>query len=403
MVVLRVFVPFAIAYFLSYLFRTINAVIAPDLVRDVGLDAALLGLLTSTYFLTFAAFQLPLGILLDRFGPRRTEASLLVIAAVGALVFAVSSNATGLILGRALIGLGVSACLMGALKAYVIWFPGVRLATVNGLHLAVGSMGAMTATAPVEAVLQLTDWRGVFLGLAVLTGAAALLLFLVVPEREGGASGDTLKEQIKGTLAVVSHPFFLRIAPLALTAQGTFLAFQTLWAGPWLRDVAGLDRTGVANMLLLIALAMLAGFIILGWTAERLEKMGLNPIIVPTVGMSVFIFVQVGLVLQWTTVSNPLWLIFGFFGTSGIIFFPVLTRAFPSALAGRVVTAINLLVFVGAFVFQWGIGEVIDLWPPTEGGYAPAAYRVAFGVLMALELLSLGWFFVARRWSPVTR
>ena len=225
MVVLRVFVPFAIAYFLSYLFRTINAVIAPDLVRDVGLDAALLGLLTSTYFLTFAAFQLPLGILLDRFGPRRTEASLLVIAAVGALVFAVSSNATGLILGRALIGLGVSACLMGALKAYVIWFPGVRLATVNGLHLAVGSMGAMTATAPVEAVLQLTDWRGVFLGLAVLTGAAALLLFLVVPEREGGASGDTLKEQIKGTLAVVSHPFFLRIAPLALTAQGTFLAF----------------------------------------------------------------------------------------------------------------------------------------------------------------------------------
>jgi MFS family permease len=403
MVVLRVFVPFAFAYFLSYLFRTINAVIAPDLVRDVGLDASVLGLLTSVYFLTFAAFQLPLGILLDRFGPRRTEAGLLLIATAGALVFAVSSTVPSLILGRALIGLGVSACLMGALKAYVLWFPGVRLATVNGLHLAVGSIGAMTATAPVEAALHLTDWRGLFLGLAALTGVAAVTLFFVVPEREGGASGETLKAQIKGTLAVVTHPFFLRIAPLTFTAQGTFLALQTLWAGPWLRDVAGFDRAAAANTLMLIAGAMLTGFIALGWAAERLEKMGIKPIIVPTVGMSLFILVQVGLVFQWTAVAFPLWLIFGFFGTSGIIFFPVLTRAFPSALAGRVVTAINLLVFVGAFVFQWGVGEVIDLWPPTEGGYAPAAYRVAFGFLLVLEVLSLGWFFVARRWLPVTR
>lgn len=403
MVALRVFVPFAFAYFLSYLFRTINAVIAPDLVRDIGLDASVLGLLTSVYFLTFAAFQLPLGILLDRFGPRRTESGLLLIATAGALVFAVSSNVSGLILGRALIGLGVSACLMGALKAYVLWFPGVRLATVNGLHLAVGSIGAMTATAPVEAALHLTDWRGLFLGLAALTGAAAVTLFFVVPEREGGASGETLKAQIKGTLTVVTHPFFLRIAPLTFTAQGTFLALQTLWAGPWLRDVAGFDRAAAANTLMLIAGSMLAGFVVLGWAAERLEKMGIKPIIVPTVGMSLFILVQAGLVFQWTAVALPLWLIFGFLGTSGIIFFPVLTRAFPSALSGRVVTAINLLVFVGAFVFQWGVGEVIDLWPPSGGGYAPVAYRVAFGVLLTLEALSLGWFFLVRKWLPVTR
>ena len=355
------------------------------------------------YFLTFAAFQLPLGILLDRFGPRRTESGLLLIATAGALVFALSTNVPSLILGRALIGLGVSACLMGAFKAYVLWFPGVRLPTINGIHLAVGSIGAMTATAPVEAVLHLTDWRGVFLGLAALTGAAALLLFVVVPEREGSTSKDTLKEQIKGTLAVVSHPFFLRIAPLTFTAQGTFLAFQTLWAGPWLRDVAGFDRVAAANMLLLIALAMLVGFIVLGWAAERLEKIGVNPIIVPTVGMSLFILIQFGLVFQWTAVALPLWLVFGFFGTTGIIFYPVLTRAFPPTLSGRVVTAINLLVFFGAFAFQWGVGEVIDLWPPSGGGYAPAAYRVAFGILLALEVLSLGWFFAVRRWLPVTR
>ncbi|MDP7668200.1 MAG: MFS transporter, partial [Rhodospirillales bacterium] len=127
------------------------------------------------------------------------------------------------------------------------------------------------------------------------------------------------------------------------------------------------------------------------------------PIIVPTVGMSLFILIQFGLVFQWTAVALPLWLVFGFFGTTGIIFYPVLTRAFPPTLSGRVVTAINLLVFFGAFAFQWGVGEVIDLWPPSGGGYAPAAYRVAFGILLALEVLSLGWFFAVRRWLPVTR
>ena len=163
MILFRVFVPFALGYFLSYLYRVVNAVIAPDLVRDVGLDANHLGLLTSAYFLTFAAFQLPLGILLDRLGPRRTEAALLLIAAAGAFVFASAESAAGLIAGRALIGLGVSACLMAAFKAFVVWFPSQRLPLVNGCQMAAGGLGALAATAPVEAALAFTDWRGVFL------------------------------------------------------------------------------------------------------------------------------------------------------------------------------------------------------------------------------------------------
>jgi len=141
-------------YFLSYLFRTVNAVISPDLVRDVGLDASSLGLLTSTYFLTFALFQLPLGVLLDKYGPRLTEAALLLFAAAGAAVFALAETEAGLLVGRALIGFGVSACLMAAFKAFVDWFPADKLPLTNGIQMASGGLGALVATTPVQAALQ---------------------------------------------------------------------------------------------------------------------------------------------------------------------------------------------------------------------------------------------------------
>ena len=139
-VVVRVFLPFAAGYFLSYLYRTIKAVLSPYLVAELGLNAADLGLLTSVYFISFGAFQLPLGLLLDRFGPRRVEASLLLLAAVGAVLFARSHSAGELILGRALIGLGVSGCLMASFKAFVVWFPTARLPAVNGWVLAVAGI-----------------------------------------------------------------------------------------------------------------------------------------------------------------------------------------------------------------------------------------------------------------------
>jgi MFS family permease len=164
-----VFIPFALGYFLSYLYRTVNAIIAPDLVRDIGLDPASLGLLTSAYLLAFGLFQLPLGLLLDRFGPRRVEATLLLIAAAAALIFSQATSLTGLVVGRALIGLGVSACLMAAFKSFALWFPPERLPLANAIQMISGGLGAMAATTPVEAALKLTDWRGLFLFFALLT------------------------------------------------------------------------------------------------------------------------------------------------------------------------------------------------------------------------------------------
>ena len=186
---LRIFLPFALGYFLSYLYRTVNAVIAPDLVRDVGVDPASLGLLTSTYFLAFAAAQLPLGLLLDRYGPRRVEATLLLFAAVGALVFARADSLAGLMAGRALIGLGVSACLMAAFKAFTQWFPAEKLPFTNGIQMVSGGLGALAATTPVELVLQLTGWRGIFLALAGVTLTAAITIVAIVPENNFSRAG----------------------------------------------------------------------------------------------------------------------------------------------------------------------------------------------------------------------
>lgn len=395
--VFRIFLPFAAGYFLSYVYRTINAVLSPHLAADLGLNASDLGLLTSVYFLTFAAFQLPLGLLLDRFGPRRVEAVLLLFAAAGAGLFAVSSNSTELIIGRGLIGLGVSACLMASFKAFVVWFPAARLPAVNGLVLAAGGLGALVATTPVEAALHVANWRGVFTGLAILTVAVAAALWLAVPEQQGsGTPVGGWREQGRGVAAIFRSPVFWRIAPSSVVSQASFLAIQGLWAGPWLRDVAGLDKTAVAGYLFWVAAAMVAGFLGMGQLAYRLSRRGIPPLAVAAGGMALFMLAQLALLLKLEPLW-PLWVLFGFFGTAGTLNYAILTQAFPPALAGRVNTALNLLVFVAAFAGQWGMGAIINQWPAAGGGYAEPGYQWAFGLALAGQVLTWVWLWLGNR------
>ena len=400
---LRVFLPFALGYFLSYLYRVVNAVMAPDLVAEVGLDADTLGLLTSAYFLTFAIFQLPLGMLLDRFGPRHTEAVLLLFAAMGSLMFAIAGSASGLTLGRALIGLGVSACLMGAFKAFVLWFPMERLPLVNNLQMAAGGLGALAGTAPVELALQITTWRGVFVMLAILTALAALAIFFVVPERREHRTDARMADQFRGVIEIFSSPVFWQVAPWTVTVQATFLSVQSLWLGPWLRDVAGLERATVATYLALVACAMIAGWVIIGFVTDRVSRLGIRPLSIAAIGMGGFMLLLLPFIFEWTTAALPACMLFGFFGTAGILPYAVLTQSFAPELAGRVYTGLNLLVFLGAFAAQWGIGALIDLWPSTvNGGYAPAGYRAALLVMFALQVVSMIWFVLAaRRVKPI--
>lgn len=395
---LRIFFPFAFGYFLSYLFRTVNAVIAPDLVRDIGVDPASLGLLTSAYFLAFAAFQLPLGILLDRYGPRRVEAFLLLIAAAGAYIFATSESIAGLMTGRALIGLGVSACLMAAFKAFTLWLPADRLPLANGIQMVSGGLGALAATTPVELSLKLTDWRGVFLILTVLTVIASLFIFFIVPKKEENRSGESIQEQLSGIRQVFTSRIFWAIAPWAVTGQAAYLSIIGLWSGPWLRDIGSYDRLQIANTLMGLSLAMIAGYFIFGALAGRLARYGIRPVTVAACGMTIFLVVQLLVVMQFSQYTYLLWLMFGFFGTACILPYAELSQCFPKHLTGRANTGLNLLVFVSAFAAQWVIGLVIGLWPQAaNGNYHPTGYSASFGLIAFLQLCTAIWYLMSRK------
>lgn len=393
---LCVFLPFAGGYYLSYLYRSINAIIAADLAADTGIGAADLGFLTSVYFLTFALLQLPLGLALDRFGPRRVAAGLLLVAAAGAVLFALADGLPGLVLGRALIGAGVSSCLMSSFKAFALWFPPQRLPTVNGLLLACGGLGAISATAPVEALLAFTDWRVLFLGLAALTALSAVMIFITVPEHDSGSHSAGLRAQLAGLRQVFRDRLFWRVAPLGAVSSGGSQAVLGLWIGPWLRDVGGFDRPQVASHLLLAACAMAAGFLLLGVLAERLARLGVRP--VQMVGIAMGGFMLALLLLASGVVSDDLvWLllvVFGFMATAGTVNYALLSQHFGSHLAGRANTALNLLVFIASFLTQWGVGVVVGLWEdPLTQHYAVVGYQVAFGGIGALQALALYWFF----------
>ena len=390
-----VMLPFSCGYYVSYLYRSVNAVIAPQLIAEFGLDAADLGLLTAVYFFSFGVVQLPLGVMLDRYGPRVVLAVLLAIAAAGAVLFGMGDSLFALVAGRTLIGLGVSATMMGSFKAITMWFPQSRWPVINGFFLAMGGAGAMSATTPVEALLAYTDWRGIFLAMAMLTAGIAALIFLVVPERRDAVEPGERVGQMEGLKVIYRDRFFWRIAPLTFICQATQLAIQGLWSGPWLRDVAGLDRAGVAGSLLVIAAGLTAGFISLGLLANFAERRGVALIRFTGTGIVVLMAALAAIVFEAAPQSVWPWFIFGFMSNVAVLNLPLLSRYFPLSYSGRVFTSVNLFVILGAFAVQAGIGAVIDLWPvAADGGYDREAYRVAFGGMLGLEALAFLWFLV---------
>src|SRR5699024_4940075 len=265
------------------------------------------------YFLAFAAVQLPLEVLLDRFGSRRMEAALLLVAAAGAVLFALLDSLAGLALGRALIGVGVSCCLMAGFKAFVLWFPTERLPTINGFMMTFGGLGALVSTMPVELLLEVTDWRGLFLGLGAITALLAVAVFLIVPEHRAPVADTGMRDQIAGLRQVYRDRFFWRVAPTAAITIGVSLSIQSLWAGPWLRDMQELDPLAVASHLMLAAGAMSLSYPIIGLLAQRAARRRIPTATVAGAGMTCFMFViavmaVVAIAHDWAFMA-----IFGFF------------------------------------------------------------------------------------------
>ena len=386
---LRLFLPFAAGYFLSYLLRNVNAVIAPELTRELGVSAADLGLLTSAYLLAFSAFQLPLGVLLDRYGPRRVEAALLLIAAAGSAWFAVGASLTELALARAAIGLGVSACLMAAFKAFSVWYPVERLPALNAAVMVAGGLGALAATTPLAWAVPVFGWRGLFLVLAGLTVLAALAIFST-PEKPASAAGSTLAGQLRELLGVLRSPAFWRYPPMTATALGGFVALQGLWAVPWLMDVGGQTREVAAFHMLLTTLAMVAGFLATALFIGPLRRRGFPPSRVMAIGNALALLVMLAL---WQDIgsSHLLWSVLGMTFAVGNVAYAEITSRFGPALAGRVNAALNLCTFVGAFVIQWGYGVMVD-GLGAAGWTLAESHRAAFGTLLALQAAGFGWY-----------
>ena len=397
-VLVRVLAPFAVGYFLTYLLRAVNAVVAPDLVGELGLSAAALGLLTAAYLGAFALFQLPLGVLLDRYGPRRVQAALFSVAATGCALFAIGGDVLTLTLARAMIGLGFAGGLMSSFKAIVVWVPEPRRALANACVMSFGALGLLTATAPSEFATRMMGWRLLFFALAAITGAVALVILTVVPERKAERAVETLGEQVRQLAGIFRDRAFLAVAPLLATTAGTHIAIQTLWAGPWFRDVAGLDRVGVAKYLFITGVAFFAGILSSGAIADWFVRRGFSELTVMTGFLVLFFASQAGIVLEVHELALLVWFVFGMSGQVAILAYPWLSIRFGAALSGRANTAMNLLIFLAAFAIQYAIGIVITLFPPgPAGGYDPRSYQVAFGIFLAVQLLSFGLYLANRR------
>ena len=400
-----IFALFAAGYFLSYGFRAIGPLIAPDLMRELSLDANRLGLLASVYFLTFAIAQPAIGIGMDRYGPARINALLFAIAALGAAMFAVSSSFTSLAIARGLIGVGVAGALMTSLKAFVIWWEPRQREALTGAIMAAGAVAAMVVSVPAELAMRVIGWRGVFWVFAAACAIVAAALWWRVPGQRAVQNGSqsaspasgpnenagTGNLSTTGYREIVTSRIFLSYLPLAMFGSGGFAAIQSLWAGPWLIEVAGHSRAATAEVLLIYGFALLIGYLVIGFAGSRIAASPTAPRRC-YIGSLAVAFSALAVIISntWPASSAP-WFVYGLTLGAAMLAYPALTKAFPAAIAGRVVTAYNFAMFVGAFALQWSMGALIQALIDS-GTLKLLAYQVSFGSLLVLQVAALVWF-----------
>ncbi|KVT37450.1 MFS transporter [Burkholderia multivorans] len=387
----RVLALFALGYFVSYVFRGVNLGFAPFVTHELGLSAADLGLLTSLYFLGFAGAQIPAGVMLDHFGPRRVTAGMLLFAAAGAAVFGAAHGLGTMMIGRLLIGVGVSVCLGAAFKALAQHFPVGRLPFVNGLVMAVGGLGGVAVGSPLTWLLGWTSWRTICVALAVLTVVVAAAIGFGAPDAERPRHQGGLVSQFKGTWHILGSRAFWKISSFSMVTQGVFYAMQSLWVGPYLRDVAGFDAPHAARLVSVLGFAMMGGCVGFGAAARMLERRGVSVHAFCSIGMLLFVATQAAIVARVPLAPTVLWAAYGMFGGVGILTYAVLAGHFPAQLIGRANTTLTLVIFLLIFAFQIGVGAVLSLWAPVDGRYPVAAHVAAWGVLLALQVASAAW------------
>lgn len=386
------FALFAVAYFLSYFFRSANAVIARDLAGELALSADQLGLMTSLFYVTFALAQLPLGVGLDRRGPRRVTSGLMLAGVAGALIFASAPSFGAAALGRALIGLGMAGVLMGALKTLAAWYPAERVATASSLLVGLGGMGGLMAAAPLAWLNAAVGWRAIFGWGALVILASALAIRVWSRDAPPGAATHAARPGDGGLGQVFRDIRFWRIAPIYFFLIGTGLSVQSLWGGPYLFDVLGLAPIAAGNVLLALGGGVVAGYAVCGWLADRL---GIYRVSVASI--AIFALCQLPFVFPGFALPAPLlaldYFALGCAGSFNLVLLAQVRALFPASMAGRATTAVNMFGFLGASILQWLMGLIIGGYARGAAGhYPPAAYAAAFLPTLLGTTLAFLWY-----------
>jgi MFS family permease len=383
---------FAFAYFLSALLRAVTATLAPVFSAELGLQPADLGLLAGAYFLGFAALQLPLGRALDRFGPRRVQLALLSLAVVGCAAFSQARGLLSLSAARLIIGMGVAACLMAPLTCYRHIFDASTQLRLNSWMLMTGSLGMLASTLPVQMLLPHVGWRGLFMALAALLLVALVLIAWITPKAD--PAGPV---QAAGRYRdIMRHPMFVALAPLGFFSYGGLIAIQSLWAGPWLTQVSGRSAAQAAQGLFAINLSMLFAFMAWGAVMPRLAKAGLHARHMITWGLPWSMLLLAVIVALGSAAGAWHWALWCVLSTCVSLSQPAVGQAFPSAWAGRALSAFNLVIFGGVFCLQWGLGLVIE-GLGALGWTRVASYQGAMGLFALCCASAQMWFLIFQR------
>jgi predicted MFS family arabinose efflux permease len=390
-----VFLSFAFAYFFAAVLRAITATLSPTLTQEFNLDAGALGLLAGGYFLGFALIQLPLGTWLDRHGPRKVMLGFVAVAVLGCAAFALAQGFSTLLAARVLCGMGVASCLMAPLTGFRRWFsPPLQLRT-NSWMLMTGSMGMVASTLPVQWLLPVVGWRPMFWGLAVLLALSMLVIAWRVPEWEIGTAGAATTTRQGSYAEVWRHPYFRQMTPIGFFNYGGMIAIQSLWAGPWLVRVTGFDPVAAAGGLFTINVCMLLAFWTWGLMNPWLQRRGFVTDRLIAWGAPLSLLALAVLVIAGPAAGAGTLALFCVTSTFMSLAQPAVGMVFPASLAGRALSGYNLVIFVGVFVVQWGIGLLVD-GLRALGLTEVDAFRGAMGVFLATCVFSYGWFLWSR-------
>ena len=394
---ISVFFVFAFGYFISCLLRAITATLSPVLTSEFNLLAADLGLLAGGYFLGFACMQIPLGYLLDKYGPKKIVTSFLLIALIGIISFALAKSFSGLLISRILIGVGVSACLMAPLTGYRIWYAENQQQRANSWMLMVASLGFLSSTLPVQLLLPSFGWRWIFGGIALLTVLSILLMLLFIPNWNLNKNRVLENSDKTGSLSDVwKNRFFISVIPMGLFNYGGLMAIQTLWAGPWMIRVSGYTPLESATGLFWINVTMLISFFLWGYFLPKINSIGFSATRILKLGLPVGFLVMLTIIILGPKAGAFHITMFILSSIFLSVTQPAVGLSFAGHSAGKALTSFNLLIFAGTFVMQWLMGFVIDI-VKSLGHPEIFAFKSAFSVFLILSVISYIFFLILNK------